>query len=133
MKGRATMGSLLDGIRKVCIGRRQNRFSVTDTAMVIVTPGENQERKAPILDIGKGGLAFVYNWPQGNPLESGTLQLLANNVVFMDKVNFETASDIPLHETGGQYRRRGVKFTCMGVFDDVKLDNFIREIRTFEL
>ncbi len=101
------MGSLLDGIRKVCIGRRQNRFSVTDTAMVIVTPGENQERKAPILDIGKGGLAFVYNWPQGNPLESGTLQLLANNVVFMDKVNFETASDIPLHETGGQYRRRG--------------------------
>lgn len=61
------------------------------------------------------------------------MQFLANNVVFVNKVQFETAYDIPMQETEGQYRRRGVKFRFMGILDDTKLDTFIREIKSFEL
>jgi len=127
------MGSLLNGIRKFCKGRTQGRFSVTGKAMVVIAPGEDNERKVQILDISRGGLAFVYDGSQEELLESGILQLLANNVVFLEKVNFETASDVLLKETGGEYRRRGLRFKWMGVFDDVKLDDFIKEVRTFQL
>ncbi len=128
------MGGLLDDLRKFFRkGRAQERFSVTGTAMVIVAPGEDGERKVRILDISKGGLAFIYDGPKEKLVESGIIQLLANNVVFVDKVQFDTAYDIPLQETEGQYRRRGVKFRFMGILDDTKLDSFIREIKSFEL
>jgi hypothetical protein len=128
------MGGLLDDLWKFFRkGRAQDRFSVTGTAMVIIAPGENGERKVRILDISRGGLAFIYDGPKEKLVESGIMQLLANNVVFVDRVPYETAYDIPLEETEGQYRRRGVKFRFVGILDDTKLDAFIREIKSFEL
>jgi hypothetical protein len=128
------MGGLLDDLWKFFRkGRAQDRYSVTGTAMVIIAPGENGERKVRILDISRGGLAFIYDGPKEKLVESGIMQLLANNVVFVDRVPFETAYDIPLEETEGQYRRRGVKFRFVGILDDTKLDAFIREIKSFEL
>jgi hypothetical protein len=133
-KGGNAMGGLWDNLRKLFRkGRVHNRFSVTGTAMVIIAPGENGERKVRILDISKGGLAFIYDGPKEKLEESGIMQLLANNVVFVDKVQYDTAYDIPQQETEGQYRRRGVKFRFMGVLDDTKLDSFIRDIKSFEL
>jgi phosphopentomutase len=65
--------------------------------------------------------------------DSGILQLLAHNVVFLEKVHFETASDVALQESEERYRRRGVRFKWMGVLDHGKLDDFIREVGTFKL
>lgn len=127
------MSGLSDGIRRFFRGRRQSRFSVTGKAMVLIAPGEVRERKVQVLDISQGGLAFVYDGPKEDLVDSGILQLLAHNVVFLEKVNFETASDIALQESEERYRRRGVRFKWMGVFDHGKLDDFIREVGTFKL
>jgi hypothetical protein len=127
------MARFSDGIRRIFKGRKYNRFSVSGRAIVIVEPGEGDERKVRIMDISRGGLAFVYNGSSEELMDSGVLQLLSDDVVFVEKVHYETASDVLLHEAGGQYRRRGVKFKWLGVFDDVKLDEFIKEVRTFEI
>jgi len=127
------VASLLDGIRRIFRVRRHGRFSVTGKAMVIVAPGEENERRIQILNISKGGLAFVYDGSPEELTESGILQLLANNVVFVEKVNYDTASDLSLQAGEGQYRRRGVKFKWLGVFDEGKLDDFIKEVGSFQV
>ncbi|HOI74697.1 MAG TPA: PilZ domain-containing protein [Syntrophales bacterium] len=127
------MRGLSDGIRRIFKRRLQSRFSVTGRAMVLIAPGEDSERKVQVLDISRGGLAFVYDGPKEDLEDSGILQLLAHNVVFLEKVHFETASDVALQESEERYRRRGVRFKWMGVLDHGKLDDFIREVGTFKL
>jgi hypothetical protein len=127
------MGGIFDGIRRIFKGRQKDRYSVTGKAIVVIAPSTDKEKQVQILDISHGGMAFVYDGTKEELMDSGILKLLAANEPYLEKVNFETVSDIPLSETGGQYRRRGVKFKWMGVFDQAKLDDFIKEVRTFQL
>lgn len=127
------MGGFFDGIRRVFKGRQGDRFSVTGKAIVIIAPSTDNEQRVQILDISKGGLAFVYDGSKEQLVESGILQLLSENETFLEKVHFDTASDIPLQNQSGYYRRRGVRFKWMGVFDQAKLGDFINEVRTCSL
>ncbi len=127
------MGSFFDSMRRVFKGRQKDRFSVTGKAIVIIAPSTDNEKRVQILDISKGGLAFVYDGSKEELIESGIMKLMAENETFLDKVHFETASDIPLENQSGYYRRRGVRFKWMGVFDQAKLDDFINDVRTCSL
>ncbi len=127
------MGGIFDGIRRIFKGRQKTRFSVTGKAFVVIAPTKDSEQKVQILDISEGGVAFVYEGSKEELMESGILKLLAENETHLEKVNFDTVSDVPLEYTGGQMRRRGVKFKWVGAFDQAKLRDFIKEVKTFEL
>jgi hypothetical protein len=127
------MGGFFDGIRRLFKGRQGDRFSVMGKAIVVIAPATDQEQRVQILDISKGGLAFIYEGSKEELVESGIMQILAENECFLQKVHFDTVSDIPLQHRQGQLRRRGVKFKWMGVFDQAKLGDFINEVRTCSL
>lgn len=127
------MAGIMGGIRRIFKGRQKSRFSVSGKAFVLITPTKENERKVQILDISEGGLAFVYEGSKEELIESGILKLLEENEVHMEKVNFDTVSDLPLEHTGGQMRRRGVKFKWVGAFDQARLRDFIKQVKTFEL
>ncbi|PKN32779.1 MAG: hypothetical protein CVU61_16550 [Deltaproteobacteria bacterium HGW-Deltaproteobacteria-19] len=127
------MGGFFDSMRRVFKGRQKDRFSVTGKAIVIIAPSTDNEKRVQILDISKGGLAFVYDGSKEELIESGIMKLMAENETFLEKVHFETASDIPLENESGYFRRRGVRFKWMGVFDQAKLDDFINDVRTCSL
>jgi hypothetical protein len=131
-KGGTPMG-IMSGIRRIFKGREKDRYAVTGKAFVVIAPSTAGERKVQILDIGQGGMAFVYEGSKEELLGSGIMQLLAENELHLEKVNFETVSDFPLEETGGQFRRRGVKFKWMGAFDQAKLRDFIKEVSTVKI
>lgn len=124
------MPGILDYLRMLLKPRRHQRYTVKSGTVVIVSPGTYRERKVQLIDISRGGAAFIY---QGSPEEleaSGVLKLLAEKPL-PEKVNFDTVSDFPTHksvQTFETYRRRGVKFKWLGVVEEAQLKAFINEV-----
>lgn len=110
--------------------RQHQRFTVPKGTFVILSPGTDKEWKAQIIDISHGGLAFIYQGSKEDLDASGTLKILAKNAD-LENVNFETVSDEPAPgstDTPLPYRRRGVKFTWMGVMGKQDLSDFVNSI-----
>jgi hypothetical protein len=113
--------------------RRHERYNVRSGTFVIVSPGTDGERKVQIVDVSMGGAAFIYD---GSPEEldtSGILNLLVEKTS-LEKVNFDTVSDIPIPgctQPSETFRRRGVKFKWLGVLDKAELSKFIKMVSTF--
>ncbi|MEW6265916.1 MAG: hypothetical protein AB1641_22820 [Thermodesulfobacteriota bacterium] len=109
--------------------RRFKRFQARDGAFVILGSSPARGPKLKILDIGQGGLSFLY---QGNPAEQeyhGQLSLMAGRGLYLDYVPFEAVSDVGLSELTGQespWRRRSIRFKQLGYLDVRQLREFIR-------
>jgi hypothetical protein len=124
------MGYILNTLRRLFKRRHHKRFIVQSGTFVIVAPGTDKEQKVQLLDISQGGMAFIY---QGSPEEleaSGILKILVDRK-YLEKVAYDTASDIPCPECAQSsvpHRRRGVKFNWMGVLQEVELRNYIKKV-----
>ncbi len=60
------MAGIINYFRMLFKPRRQRRFSVRSGTFVIVSPGTDQEQRVQLIDISRGGAAFIY---QGSPEE----------------------------------------------------------------
>lgn len=119
-------------LRRLFKQRQAERFIVQNGTFVIIAPGTDQERKVQLVDISKGGMAFIY---QGSPEElekSGIIKMIVERP-YLENFDYETASDIPCAAGGcGQsevpYRRRGVKFKWLGALKEVELRKYINKV-----
>jgi hypothetical protein len=124
------MAGILSYCRRLLKPRLHKRFSVGSGTIVLLLPGNKKERKVQLIDISQGGAAFIYKGPPDELEESGMLKVLAA-APGLEKVYFDTVSDRPLSdpgESGEPYRRRGVKFKWMGVWEQAQLKSFINEV-----
>lgn len=117
------MGNLWRVITKFFKRRAHERHAVPEGTFIVVAGMEGQ--KVQVIDISKGGLAFVYAGTKDELAESGVLNLLTDSP-HLDNVQYEAVTNTPT-ELG--YRRVGVQFKWMGVLQKIDLDNFIREAR----
>jgi hypothetical protein len=129
-EGNRIMANIFNYCRMLFKPRRHQRFSVKSGTFVIVSPGTDQEQRVQLIDISRGGAAFIY---QGSPeelQESGVLKILAEAPA-LAKVDFETVSDKPTPESlqaSEPFRRRGIKFKWLGVLEESQLKTFIKEV-----
>ena len=130
------MASILNSFRRLFKRRQEKRYIVKDGTFVIISPGhsDGREKRVQLIDISRGGMAFIY---QGSPSEletSGILKLLAKTQ-FAEKIDFDTVSDVPVPgstQTSEPFRRRGVKFKWMGLFQQSELRDLINTVGIFE-
>jgi len=113
--------------------RAHKRYSVKSGTFVIIAPNTDGERKVQIVDISMGGAAFIYNGRPEELEKSGIIKLLTDKAS-LEKLEFDTVSDIPVSEnpeSSEEFRRRGVKFKWLGVLDKSELSKAIEDIGTF--
>jgi hypothetical protein len=126
------MTNMLNKLFKRFKHRKHERYVVKDGTFVIISPSDTdaKEKKVQLIDISHGGMAFIY---KGSPSElesSGVLKLLTDTK-FAKKIEFDTVSDIPVPECklpSEPFRRRGVRFRWMGLFEQSELKDIIKEV-----
>jgi hypothetical protein len=124
------MASIINYCRMLFKSRKHRRFSVKSGTFVIVSPGTDQEQRVQLIDISRGGAAFIYQGSREELEESGVLKVLAESPG-LAKVNFETVSDKPTPESlqaSEPYRRRGVKFKWLGIMEESQLKAYIKDV-----
>lgn len=122
----AGLGQLL---RRVVKPRRHKRFHAIEGSFVVIGRTAEGKQRIQILDISEGGLAFVYQGPREDLDQEGELSLLAGDALYLDKVTYETVSDVTLSEipeNDEAFRRKGVQFKWLGVLDKAQLKEFIK-------
>jgi c-di-GMP-binding flagellar brake protein YcgR len=118
-------------LRRFLGSRKHPRFHTQGTAFVLIGTDDKGKRKIQILDISEGGCAFVYNGSKKDIKEAGFLSLLSEATLCLEHVDFMTVSDTPLSRNDAlneTFRRRGIKFKWLGVFDRKRLRDFIAQI-----
>jgi hypothetical protein len=118
-------------LRRFLRPRKHTRFHTKGAAFVLIGTDKKGKRKIQILDISEGGCAFVYNGSNNDLKESGFLSLLSEETLFLEHVDFETVSDTPLPQDDKPdetFRRRGIKFKWLGMFDQKRMKEFIEQI-----
>lgn len=124
----------MDLLRRIFRSRKHPRHFPVRGAYLVVAPythGDKKSKKVEILDISEGGCAFIYNGAKEDLEDSGLLDFLVEDDVFLKTVSFVTASDVPLPQTKDNYdwlRRRGVEFKWLGILGQQKLREFIERI-----
>lgn len=127
------MVNILNIFRMLFKSRQHERYNVRSGTFIIMSPGTDGERKVQIVDVSMGGAAFVYDGLPEELEASGILNLLVEKTS-LEKVNFDTVSDVPVPgstQPSETFRRRGVKFKWLGVLDKAELSKFIKEVGTF--
>lgn len=110
--------------------RQHKRFKLPKGTFVIVSPGTDNEWKVQAIDISRGGLAFVYQGAKEDLDTTGALKILANNID-IGNLDFEMVFDEPIPpstEIPLSPRRRGVKFTWMGIMGKRDLGDFLNSL-----
>lgn len=125
------MEKMVNIYRKLFNRRKHQRFMVRSGTVVIVTPetDTNRKMKVQVVDVSMGGAAFIYQGTAADLEKSGFLKICADTPD-SESVKFSTASDSPAPgstATSTLFRRRGVKFTWMGVLGKAELKDFIKE------
>ncbi len=124
---------ILGWLRRMFRSRKHPRFFASKGTFVVVkrhTSHGKEMQKIQILDISEGGCAFIYNGTKKELEEAGFLSLMSGDEPQFDRVDYVTASDLPVPEkynTSGWLRRRGVNFKWLGMFDRKRLQEFIAE------
>ena len=124
------MASILNYCRMLFKRRTHQRFSVKSGTFVIVSPGTDQEQRVQLIDISRGGAAFIYQGSPEDLEESGILKIIAE-APGLAKVNFETVSDKPTPESlqaSEPYRRRGIRFKWLGIIEESQLKAYIKDV-----
>jgi c-di-GMP-binding flagellar brake protein YcgR len=124
---------ILGWLRRIFKSRKYPRYYVSKGTFVVVkkhTSHGKEMLKIQILDISEGGCAFVYNGTREELAEAGFLSLISGDKPQFDRVDYVTASDVPVpdkYNTSGWLRRRGVNFKWLGIFDRKRLQEFISQ------
>ena len=121
---------LLKILKRLFSPRLHPRFYADKGVLVVIEPYTAEGRKVQMLDINEGGCAFIYNGSKEELKESGLLNLQFEDIPYLERVNFVTKSDNLLSDSNDkeeQFRRRGVEFKWLGVFDRKKLKEFIKQ------
>lgn len=126
------MTNIMNKLAKLFRRRQHERYVVRDGTFVIISPGDKdtQEKKVQLIDISHGGMAFIYKGAPSELETSGVLQLLTDTK-FAKKIDFDTVSDVPVSgstQPSEQFRRRGVRFRWMGLFERSELKDLIKEV-----
>jgi len=115
--------------------RRLKRFKVKEGAFAALMP--DSSKLGQILDLGKGGLSFLYI--DTGEAADGSTELdiyVAGNGFYLSKLPVTIVSDIrvpnkiPINPT--VMRRQGVQFGEMTPEQTLSLDSFIRQYSTGE-
>lgn len=110
--------------------RKHKRYNVIDGAYVIIEQYRGVAEKIQLLDIGEGGLAFVYAFMGDAIAENGQISIIAGDKIYLEKVLYETMSDEELSQVSNEMivmRRRGVQFKKLKGVDKDRLMDFITE------
>lgn len=115
--------------------RRLKRFKVKEGAFAALMPGSS--KLGQILDLGKGGLSFLYI-DTGEAVDGSTeIDIyLAGNGFYLSKLPITTVSDIrvpnkiPINPI--VMRRQGVQFGELTPEQTSSLDSFMRQYTTGE-
>jgi len=132
------MTGILNSFKRFFKRRRYQRYYVKDGTLVIISPhnAKNREQKVELIDISRGGMAFLYKGSPSDIAASGLLKLLTKNHPYREEsFPFGTVSDIPAYrntQKSDQFRRRGVRFKWMGFYDEFVLTDFINEVKICE-
>jgi len=128
------MMNALHLLRKLFIRRKHQRFFVRrGTVVVVVTPGklgQEEQRRVHVIDISMGGAAFIYAGSPNDIDDTGFIKLRSAESLIDEKVHFETISDILIPDCMDSVvtlRRRGIRFTWMGVPGENLLKDFIKD------
>lgn len=115
--------------------RRLKRFKVKEGAFAVLMP--DSKRLGQILDLGKGGLSFLYiDTGEG---ANGSTQLdifVAGNGFYLSKLPVHIVSDIqvpnkiPINPI--VMRRQGIQFGELTLEQTSSLDSFMRQYTTAE-
>ena len=115
--------------------RRLKRFKVKEGAFAALMPDSN--KLGQILDLGKGGLSFLYIDTGETADGSTTLDIyVAGNGFYLSKIPVTIVSDvrvpnkIPINPI--VMRRHGVQFGEMTPEQTLSLDSFIQQYSTGE-
>lgn len=112
-------------LRKLFNRRKHPRFVVEPKTYIVFGANTSGEKKMQIIDISEGGCGFVYHGDEKDLNEMCLASLTKDNVPPVEQVKVATASDQP---ASGPYRRRGVEFKWLGLFDKTKLKKFIEKV-----
>lgn len=129
---------ILNNFKRFFKRRKYQRYYVKDGTLVVISPdkSKNLEQKVELIDISRGGMAFIYKGSPSDIAESGLLKLLAKDQSYnKEGIPFGTVSDIPISgemQKSEQLRRRGVKFKWLGFYDEFTLMYFINEVKICE-
>ena len=109
--------------------RKHKRFLVQDDAIAVLRP--NVDKRGPIIDISRGGLAFRYITGKDSPDRSSKLDILLPDLRFYlghmpisTVSDFEVTSELPFR--GIKRRRRSVQFGKLTQEQMSKLGHFIQ-------
>ena len=110
--------------------RKHKRFQVQDDAIAVLRPSIN--KRGPIIDISRGGLAFRYITGKDSSGRSSKLDILLTDLRFYvghmpirTVSDFEVTSDLPFR--GIKRRRRSVQFGKLTQEQMSHLERFIRD------
>lgn len=132
------MTGFLDRFKKLFNRRRHQRYFVEEGTLVVISPCsiDHAEQTVRLIDISKGGMAFIYQGSPSGIEKSSFLQMITKKPPYRtDSLRFDTVSDMPVSEStesSEQFRRRGVKFKWMGFCDESALENLINEVTLCE-
>src|SRR4030042_5293757 len=125
------MASILNFCRRLFRRRQYQRFAVRSGTFVIISPTTDPDRemRVQIVDVSRGGAAFIYQGSREDLEESGFLKMFAETPR-ANRTQFQTVSDIQAPGaalTTAPFRRRGVRFMWMGIMGKGELGEFVKE------
>jgi hypothetical protein len=129
---------ILNSFKRFFKRRQYQRYYVKEGTLVVISPdnAKNLEQKVELIDISRGGMAFIYKGSPSDIAASGLIKLLTKNQPYSKEgIPFGTVSDIPISgkiQKSEQFRRRGVKFKWLGFYDEFALMYFINEVTICE-
>ncbi len=132
------MTGILNSFKRFFKRRQFQRYYVKDGTLVVISPdnAKNLEQKVELIDISRGGMAFIYKGSPSDIAASGLLKLLTKDQPYSKEgIPFGTVCDIPISgkiQKQEQFRRRSVKFKWLGFYDEFALTYFIDEVKICE-
>lgn len=127
------MSNIFEIFRRFLNRRKHKRYAVKNGISAIISYDKGGEQTVQLIDIGEGGMSFVYQGSQPDLQTSGVLKLFSTS-----EIKFETVSDFPVSDPAQateQFWRRSVKFeNCMwmGKIEMADLQGFIAEVKLCE-
>jgi len=109
-------------LKKILNKRKQKRYITHGHAYLVVQPYTTDEKKIHIIDISKGGCAFIYQGGRYDFEDNALANLVTGDCLHVEKIKFATKSDVLI---APNTHRRGVEFTWLGEMDKKRIADFI--------
>ncbi len=109
--------------------RMYERFPVVDNAFAVLRFSPSTMKIGRITDISIGGMAFEYEHSEDwNDAPRELSILFGDDDFYLEKIQFETISDIIISFSFTETRRRGIKFGDLTASQKKQLEVFVKTI-----